>query len=238
MATPQTDTLHALLALQQVDTQIQRATRARSALDNGTQAAADAAAARASAQGKRDSFHHLSGDLKDSELKLSALEAKRKSYEQKLYQGAVTNAKELASIEREIGALGRQRSDLDGRILELMEQVEQAQADLTVAEAQAASAEAHHQATVGAFQAKHERLTLELADATRARTDAAASVTDKALLARYDQLRAKNSGVGIARIDNATCGGCHMTLPSGLIRAVKETDDVQTCDNCGRLLTL
>ena len=47
----------------------------------------------------------------------------------------MTNPKELSNIEREIEALGRQRSDLDGRVLELMEQVEQAQAEAATAEA-------------------------------------------------------------------------------------------------------
>ncbi len=82
------------------------------------------------AQQKRTALHKVSGDLKDTELKLEGVETKRKNYQQKLYQGTVTNAKELANIEKEIEALGRQRSDLDGKVLELMEQVEQAQAEM------------------------------------------------------------------------------------------------------------
>ncbi len=93
--------------------------------------------AQAEAQQKRAALHKLSGDLKDSELKLDGIETKRKNYQQKLYQGTVTNAKELSNIEREIEALGRQRSDLDSKVLELMEQVEQAQAADAVAEAEA-----------------------------------------------------------------------------------------------------
>src|SRR5579875_409108 len=144
MATPLQDQLQALYALQQIDTQILRAKRAQAALDNGAQASQQAQVARDAELARRDALHRLSAELKDSELKLSGLETKRKSYQQKLYQGTVTNARELSNIEREIEALGRQRSDLDGKILALMEQTEQAQADLNVAEQRARDAETHH----------------------------------------------------------------------------------------------
>src|ERR687886_568955 len=106
MTTPLQDTLRALAALQQIDTQIQRARRAQ--------------AARQAANTARDTLHRLTAEQKDNELKEEAIETKRKNYQQRLYQGSVTNPKELSNIEREIEALGRQRSDLDGRILELM----------------------------------------------------------------------------------------------------------------------
>ena len=124
------ETLNALYALQLVDTQILRAKRAQAALDNGTAAAAAAEAAHAQAQQRRAEWQKLAGDLKDTELKSAAIETKRKSYQQKLYQGTVTNVKELGNIEKEIESLGRQQSDYDGRVLELMESAEEAQAAL------------------------------------------------------------------------------------------------------------
>lgn len=230
------ETLTALYAIQQIDTRIQRAKRLQSTLDNGTEAAAQSATARDNAAAKRSIQHHVSGDLKDNELKLETVEAKRKSYQQKLYQGSITNVKELANIEKEIEALGRQISDLDERILELMEQAETALAELTAADASAKTAEGHRTDTVAAFRARYEELGLELTDLTRLREAAAAGIEDKALLKRYDDIRLKAGGVGIGRLDGSACGGCHMTLPSTLIKAVKESVQLQTCDNCGRLM--
>ena len=230
------ETLHALLALQQIDSQMLRAKRAQAALDNGTQAAAAAEQARAQSAQARAAHQKSAADLKDSELKLDTLESKRKSYQQKLYQGSVTNPKELANIEKEIEALGRQRSDLDGRILELMDETEQAQRAQTVAEEQARQADGHRAEILAAFQSRHQALDLELTDLARQRTEAAAQVEDASALKRYDALRAKAGGIGIARIEGSTCGGCHMTLGSALIKTVKEGAQIQTCENCGRLL--
>jgi predicted nucleic acid-binding Zn-ribbon protein len=232
-----TETLSSLYALQQVDSQIQRAKRAQAALDNGAAATEAAQAAQGEAQRRRTAWQQAAGDLKDSELKLEGVETKRRNYQQKLYQGTVTNPKELANIEREIEALGRQRSDLDGRILELMEQVEQDQAALAAAEAAARQADGHRADVRAAYRSRYDALDLELSALAERRRAAAALVDDQALLKRYDDIRAKAGGVGIARIEGGACGGCHMTLPAGTVKAVKEGAQAQTCENCGRLLT-
>ena len=230
------ETLAALYAVQQIDTLIQRAKRSQTNLDNGTAAASTADAANGVAQLKKTDLHKVAGDLKDNELKLATVETKRKSYQQKLYQGTVTNAKELANIEKEIEALGRQQGDLDSRILMLMDETEQAQAASGVADAQAHAAEAHKTETIAAYRSRYEALTLELANLAQERESAAALVEDKAGLKRYDDIRAKAGGIGIAKIEGDTCGGCHMKLSSNLIKTVKERAQIQPCENCGRLL--
>ena len=232
------ETLKALYALQQIDSQIQRTKKAQGALDNGTTAALAAEAARDAAQQQKSVTQKLSGELKDNELKLETVETKRKNYQHKLYQGTVTNPKELGNIEKEIEVLGRQQSDLDGRILELMEEVEQAQSALTLAEAKALQADSHRSQIVAAYHSRYEALDLELTELGRQRPDAVAVVEDKALLKRYEDLRAKLQGVGIGKIEGNSCGGCHMTLSSMAVKAVKESAQVQTCENCGRLLTM
>ncbi len=232
------ETLTALYAVQQIDILIQRAKRTQVNLDNGTAAAEAAEAANAAAQGKKTDLHKLAGDLKDNELKLSTVETKRKTYQQKLYQGSVTNAKELANIEKEIEALGRQQSDLDGRILALMDEVEQAQVASGAADAAAHTAEGHRAEVIAAYRSRYEALTLELSSLAQRRESAAALVADQAALKRYDGIRAKAGGVGIAKIEGDTCGGCHMKLSSTLIKTVKEQAQIQTCENCGRLLLI
>ena len=230
------DTLTALYALQQIDTAILRAKRSQASLDNGTAASAAAQAANTESKQKQSELHTLAGDLKDSELKLESVEGKRKSYQGKLYQGTITNARELANIEKEIEALGRQQSDLDGRILTLMEQVEQAQAEAAVAEAQARTAEGHRTEIVAAYRSRYDALALETTTLAQQREAAAASVADEAALKRYDSIRSKSAGIGIAKIEGDTCGGCRMKLSSSQIKVVKEQVQMQTCENCGRLL--
>ena len=230
------ETLHALYAVQQKDTLLQRTKKAQVALDNGTAAAAASTEASAEAARRTAAAHTLMGELKDNELKLETLETKRKNYQQKLYQGSVTNARELANMEKEIDMMGRQRSDLDGRVLELMEETEEAREAQTVAEAHAKQAEEHHKQIVAAYQARYATLDQEMVGLNTERQAAAAQVEDLSALKRYETLRSKLAGVGIARIEDGACGGCHMTLSSTVIKTVKEYAAIQTCENCGRML--
>ncbi len=237
MSTPLATNLRHLLTLQQIDSELQRKHKAQSALDNGDKAKAEAATAQRSAAEKLRSAHSLAGELKDSELKLSGIESKQKNSRQRLYAGTVTNPKELASIEKEIDALTRQRADLDGRILELMDQSEAAQTASVLAEASARQAEAHVQEVQATYRSRHEALNTEITDLTRQRNEMSAQIDDLALLKRYEDIRAKHSGVGIAALDGKNCGACHMALPSTLVASVKEGGILQFCDNCGRMLT-
>jgi hypothetical protein len=237
MPTPLQESLQALLIIQRLDSGITRVKRAQAALDDGTSAVARATAACAEEQRGRDEWHRLAGELKDNELKLAAVETKSRSYQQKLYQGTVTNPKELANIEREIEALGRQRSDLDSRILELMDRTDQAKTALDVAQSHSAEMDNAQRAARDSYRAKYDDLTCELSDLMRQRADAAQTFSDKGLLKRYEDTRSKSGGIGLARIEEGSCGGCHMALPSFVIKAVRDGHELTACDNCSRLLT-
>jgi hypothetical protein len=232
------DTLDDLSELQTVDTQLLRLKRSQAGLDNGSEAAKNAEALRAAFNKQNAELHRLSGELKDSELKLQTIESKLKTNQQRLYQGTVSNPKELVNIEKEIGALQRQRSELDERILQLMDDVEGQKQQTHCAEAEARLAETQHSTTVSSFQSKFDANKQEIATLEERRKLIAAAITDKALLKRYDDLRARHSGIGLAKINNNSCGTCGMALPSGTVRAVREGNEIQTCENCGRILTL
>jgi predicted nucleic acid-binding Zn-ribbon protein len=231
------DNLSALLALQQIDKQIQRAKRAQAALNNGDAAQATASSARGLFEARTTGHHKAIGELKDCELKLAALETKIKQYQQKLYQGSVTNAKELSNIEKEIASLNRQRSDLDGRILELMDDVDVKRREAECAASESKAAEIAHECAVTQFQTQYAKLDEELKLAMRSRSEAQLDVKDAALLKRYEEIRARSGGIGIAQIVSQNCGGCNMTLPSIQIKLVREAEiEPQACENCGRLL--
>lgn len=231
------DTLALLFELQTIDSQILRFKRTQAAMDNGSEAAKRAQSLRAAYTEQNAIMHRLSGDLKDSELKLQAIETKLKTNQQRLYQGTVSNPKELVNIEKEIGSLQRQRSELDERILELMDEVEEQRRVVQCADAEAQLAETHHRTTVSEWQANFESTKQNLASLDAKRAGVVASITDAGLLKRYEAIRAKSSGIGLAKINGNACGVCGMTLPSNTVQGVREGVELQTCENCGRILT-
>jgi predicted nucleic acid-binding Zn-ribbon protein len=57
------------------------------------------------------------------------------------------------------------------------------------------------------------------------------------ILGHYDRLVARGKK-GVAMVRGQICGGCHMSLPLGVIMTLRHGDDVQICENCGRYLCL
>lgn len=70
----------------------------------------------------------------------------------------------------------------------------------------------------------------------RARRAELAPRVEPRVLARYETLRAKKSGLAVAPLNRGSCGGCFTTLPPQLIHEVKKHTALHTCEFCGRFL--
>jgi uncharacterized protein len=229
------EALTALYGLQQIDSALAMATRKMNLLDQGKAEAAAAEAARASYEEISHRFHSTSGSLTDTELEIQSVEKKRKDFESKLYGGKVQNPKELQAMQEEIEALGRQRGKLDEKMLSLMEDVETHRKEEADSKLALEQAEASLAAKEKAFKSAARVLTKEIKQLTAQRVEAAQPIPP-ALLKKYDAFRAAKNGVGIGKIDDGRCGACHTNLPSNLVRSVENTDRIELCENCGRIL--
>ena len=58
-----------------------------------------------------------------------------------------------------------------------------------------------------------------------------------AILGHYDRLRMRGKK-GIALVRNQVCGGCHMSVPIGMIATMMKQEGIQLCGSCGRYLCL
>lgn len=83
--------------------------------------------------------------------------------------------------------------------------------------------------------------TLEFGETKDARTaTTAAGLRTKIpapILAHYDRLRARGKK-GLAAVRNQVCTSCHMQLNLAVVMTLKQAQDVQLCQNCGRYLYL
>src|SRR5258708_10270722 len=229
------EALTALYALQQVDTALAAATKKLQALDPGRSEQAAAESARASYEDITHKFPWSRGRLKDAELELQGVEKKSTDFETKLYSGKVQNPKELQAIQEEIGALGRQRGRLDEQILSLMEEVETRRKEEADLKTTLEAAEKALEAKTKQYKSAARVFTKEIKELTGQRAEMAKSIPP-ALLRRYDAFRAAKNGLGIGKIEEGRCSACHTNLPSNLVRIVENTDRVELCENCGRIL--
>jgi predicted nucleic acid-binding Zn-ribbon protein len=57
------------------------------------------------------------------------------------------------------------------------------------------------------------------------------------ILAHYDRLVARGKK-GMAAVRGQVCSGCHMQVPLGVVNTLKQGQDIQLCESCGRYLYL
>lgn len=223
-----------LLDLQAADTGIDRlAHRQKNLPENASIAEVTAA---------RDALaRRLAGEvgrLEDAQTELRRLEsdaatvaARMQRDEQRLQQ--TSSVKDVAALEAELDSLKNRTSALEDQQLEVMENVETANAVVEATRAEdAALAEQLDGLTASRTRALDE-IAGQRGSFTGERNTLAESM-DAALVQLYEKQRQK-TGVGAALFRAGTCGGCTMTLTGQDLADVRaaEIDQVVQCPECG-----
>jgi predicted nucleic acid-binding Zn-ribbon protein len=180
------------------------------------------------------------GDLRRAQVKAEAdvdqVRTRVDRDRKRLDAGQVSNPRELENLQSEIASLVRRQADLEEIVLDLMERTETAQQGLAAAtEGRAAIA-----AQAADAQSRRGTATSELDEqagkASSQRTVVAEDIPAD-LMTLYEQLRVKH-GVGAAALRRGRCEGCHLSLNSNDLRAIKAApeDEVLRCEECRRIL--
>ena len=228
------DLLH-LWKLHLIDSALVEIRARAAALDPGRALIAKIETEQKSADAVIGEARALSAELTDLELKQKSIDDKIKKFEKELYGGKVVNPREVEAINKEIAMLKKQRGDVDVRILELWELVPPAKALADEAQKKIDDLKGQLKVFQKDVLEKKTKLELEFKEASQKRGPAAAEVAPS-LLAKYDSIRNRHGGIGVARIQpNGTCGSCGTKLPTKVIEDVKG-DRTVTCESCHRIL--
>ena len=227
-----------VLALQQIDTAIDRLRARQRALESGEVVAG----ARATADEAEIAFGELNlqideldRDQRRYESELDSLTQKEAAEQKRMFDGSIANAKELAALQHEIEALAKRRSDREDELLALMEQRETAGAAAAAAETRSTELRAEVERVSAEAAGELERVNEDLAQRTADR-DAIAPQLDPELLELYEDLRRQKKGVGAAALVDGVCQACHEQLSAVELDRLKKTDGVRRCEYCRRIL--
>jgi len=155
----------------------------------------------------------------------------------RLYSGNVTAHKDLQAIQDELATLGRRREEIEDHVIEAMEQGEPLDASLKELDAKLASVASRREQAQQSLAASQASIDAEVESEIALRAEAVSTV-DAGLVAEYEASRTSCGGVGICRLIDKTCQGCHLSLPAvEYDRVRKEVDDVIVrCIECSRIL--
>lgn len=157
--------------------------------------------------------------------------------QERLDGGKVSSARELESLQSEVVSLRRRQGDLEEIVLELMERREAAQAARDAAGAEQQTAAAEIAAVTASRDAALAEIDEQATKASQARASIAAGVPAE-LVALYDKLRDTHGGVGAAMLRRGRCEGCHVSLSTVDLNAIRSAppDEVVRCEECRRIL--
>jgi len=231
------DQLAKLYELQQIDSGMAARQKARRELDDGGEADARLSAAQQDLTAREEQLKGLHAQLTDRELRLKGAEEEHKARSKQAYGGTIADPKQLSALEKKIAELARHKGKLEEEILELMDQVEMAQA--AVAKQQALVADLA--AKSGGIKERHasgtDRLKHELRELKHQR-EALVAHLDPALIKQYDSIREKTGGLAVAAVHLGSCTGCKVTVPSMYAPRLRSHEQLIRCDNCHRILYL
>ncbi len=155
----------------------------------------------------------------------------------RLDAGQVNSPRELENLQSEVESLLRRQSDLEDVELDVMERLEAAQSRLkdATAERSAITTDA------AAVTARRDLAVGELAELSAKASDRRTAVIAEepaALIDLYERLRAQHGGVGAAALRRGQCQGCHLSLNTVDLNAIRaaDPDEVLRCEECRRIL--
>jgi predicted nucleic acid-binding Zn-ribbon protein len=147
------------------------------------------------------------------------------------------SSKDLIGLQHELNSLSKRQRDLEDIELELLEQLEQAEANLALADA---DTEAHDVELARLTAARDEQITVISAerDQVVAQREQIAVEIDSGLLQTYERSMRRTGGIGAAAFEQGRCGGCQLQVNPGDAAQIRAAgpDDVVHCEECGCIL--
>ena len=150
---------------------------------------------------------------------------------------AVKSNDAYRALMGEIEKVKEEKSALEDEILQLLEQIDQAQRAWKQSEASVKTEENGRLHQISELEAKEKSLERQIAQKENERNDLAAGFS-KGLLDRYDQLRKGKRGTAVVPLKNEQCSGCHMRVSQNLINEVRRGQSLIACETCSRIVYL
>ena len=229
------DDLRKLWKLHLVDLALHEIRKRAAGLDPGRKIQAELAALTQDFEQKSSAAKVLTTEQTDAELHQKSIDDKLKRIDKDMYGGKVVNPREVEALEREIAILKKQRGDIDVRLLELWEEIPPTKKLAEEAAARVAEKKKEldeYQKNVIKF--KHQ-LESEFKERSEKRPGLAKEVP-ASLLARYEAIKQRQGGIGMAEVTKkGACGGCGTQLPTKVVENAKE-GNVVTCEACHRII--
>ncbi|MGM0368815.1 MAG: zinc ribbon domain-containing protein [Bacillota bacterium] len=184
---------------------------------------------------KEVALAELNEQLKELEFSMSRLNRDEENYQEKLYSGENSNPKELKQIQEKLNKTEVQKREVEEETLDLMMDIEKKEEEIEKLLEKKKEEEEKLQNLQADYKSKTEEIKDEL-DKIPATKEEIKEKLSADMIEKYNKLYEVNNGQAVAKLKDNYCLGCRMTLPLNVITKLKNSEQIITCDNCGRIL--
>ena len=240
MSIATSENLHALLQVQEKDSQILAANHEIKELPERKEIEATQRKMLELDQAlkaKESEVHENNRIQKRLEDEVATVEERIENQKRKLYGGEVTAIKELQALEMDIDSLKERQIAIEDQIIEVMELNEPIQNEIQNLSTQK---EENRENEANLFKVLQEAIKKIELRINQIKVEIVHLTNDlpNELISEYESLRSRPGHVGIARLVNRTCNGCNLELPAVEVDRIKKLseDSIINCEECGCIL--
>ena len=187
--------------------------------------------------GETERLQEVELQQRDNKLEAETHRERSQTLETQLYDGSLTNARDLESLQQEAANVRQQLEQDEAAMLELSIQLEESQSKHAELDQELAET----RRVWDSRQVELTQLIKDLREQLRGyenQREKLSEGVDQASLQRYETLRMSKKGLAVAKVERGLCQGCQMSLPTHLQQQVRSGRQHVLCSSCGRLLFL
>jgi len=147
----------------------------------------------------------------------------------------IRGTREYQLLLREIEEIKKTNKQKEEEILKLMEEIENLEKEKEKLEKEMEKTESLFQEEKQKFDSFCAKLSENKENLLKKREEVAKKIPSN-LLRKYEALKQKKGGIGIAPVDNYVCEGCHMAIPPQLYNELQRDNRYYECPHCKRLI--
>jgi predicted nucleic acid-binding Zn-ribbon protein len=170
-----------------------------------------------------------------AERKIEELVTTVKGIDKRLYDGSVTNLKEVEALGEQREFSSTRRVESEDVLLDLMVEMDDFQNARDRHVKAIARLTGARERQIVELKASEPDLLSEIAELKSVRKGHASQVPPT-LLARYETLRKSKGGRAMAMLNGHLCGVCRVELPVGDLGRAKTGQEIVQCNSCRRII--
>ena len=230
------DDIKALLSLQERDLEMDRLSAELSAIPGKiADIKATVDGAKKALEDAKKEVTALTMSRKQKELDLETQEGAIRKHSTEL--NAVKTNEAYRALLGEIEKAKLTKSGLEDQVLQLMDQIDQANKAWKEKENAFKADEVGLLRQIADLETRQKEVEQALASKKGERETAFAALS-KNYAGQYDRLRKGRRGAAVVPIRHEQCSGCHMKVSQNLINEVRRGQKMMTCESCSRIVYL